>query len=524
MNLLPASGTHRDRDREDHDLDLVCVYPEAGINDRYKAFHALMVLPVVGSLMILCLVLVFGLCVAAFSFNWQAVMTSAVFFFLICPLWGAFFIKFKSSFPTNLLCRQSDFKLAWKTDSYQKSPPILWRSVIGASIYNYETNKKSFPYLVFDIDLSCYRLIERSFLIYQTKALWFDRYPVHKRASGAGYALSLAFPLHSFTLESDKLRLLSYLKERLDASVLNDNLLTMGADKNVPTYTQLWLDDMRSFRRARIGALEPGAHLKDDCFVIDSLRATGGQARIYRGTDTAGNKKVVLKEFVLPTNAGADVRNNSFASIKNEANFLSTLNHPGIVRLLDHFVEDHRAYLVLDFIEGETLRNLVKMQGPQPESLAAAVCVSICDLCIYLHNQTPPVVHRDLAPDNLILTPEGEVKLIDFSVAQHFEADRTKTVCGKHNYMAPEQFKGMPSTQSDLYSLGGTIYYLLTGNDPTPLTCLTLPAVLSGSVSDSASKKMSDVISKLTKLDPAERYQSAEDVLRDLKDLAPPPT
>ena len=89
------------------------------------------------------------------------------------------------------------------------------------------------------------------------------------------------------------------------------------------------------------------------------------------------------------------------------------------------------------------------------------------------------MVHRDFTPDNLMVTPEDEIKLIDFNVARLMESDSTRTVVGKHSYIAPEQFKGKPATKSDLYSFGCTLYYLLTASDPVPLSNSVLPEEVS---------------------------------------------
>ena len=485
-------------------LDLVCTAPDKGMRLRveYIRSSAVFLLSIIGAGF--SAGLVFTLVAAFPGFGCQ--LGLIVLVLVLCCLYV--FANFQCSFPTNIQCNPSALLLAWKSNTQKQSVPIRWDSIIGTSILN-QGQKEIFPYIVLNIDLAAYSFLERLILMYQTMSLWTNWYPCRQYGASLD-VLSVAFPLHSLTLETDKMRLLSFIKSKIDASLLSDNLLTMAESKGTPTYTQLWLDDMQSFRRSRTGALEPDTVLHEDRYLITGLLATGGQARIYRGLDKFTEQPVVLKEFVLPTNAGADVRNNSFASIKNEASFLSSLNHPGIVKLQDHFVEDHRAYLVLEFIEGNTLRNLVKANGPLSEELVVKICRSLCEICSYLHEQIPSVVHRDLTPDNMILTDDGELRLIDFSVAQHFEADRTKTVSGKHNYMAPEQFRGSPTTQSDLYALGGTLYYLLTGTDPTPLSCSVVPEHFN------VTEKMRNLISQLTKMDLSARYKSAADVVRDL--------
>jgi serine/threonine protein kinase len=118
-----------------------------------------------------------------------------------------------------------------------------------------------------------------------------------------------------------------------------------------------------------------------------------------------------------------------------------------------------------------------------------------------------------LTPDNLMLSSDGRIKLLDFNVAQQLESNTTRTVVGKHNYMAPEQFRGKPTTQSDLYSLGCTLYYLIVGADPTPLTCLKT----SDKVAVPAD--LDELISQLTKLEPADRCPSAADAQQQVTAL-----
>lgn len=138
---------------------------------------------------------------------------------------------------------------------------------------------------------------------------------------------------------------------------------------------------------------------------------------------------------------------------------LQNLKHDSIVQLLHYFIEDHRAYLVLEYIEGETLQELVDRFTPLPLSEICRFAISLSGVLAYLHGRQPSVVHGDFAPDNVMVTKEGRVKLIDFMVACEAdpESNTHSTLAGKPNFMAPAQYRGYCSTQSDIYSLGGTI-------------------------------------------------------------------
>ncbi len=322
--------------------------------------------------------------------------------------------------------------------------------------------------------------------------------------------LHVNFPLDSLNLDADKFRLLSAIREMAPQTALAPDFDDIFKSKHAPTYTELWLDDMQTFRRQSAHELPTGSPVNDGRYKVIDKIATGGQAKIYKALDTRTDTLVALKELVLPVNAGAEVRNRSFANVKKEALLLAHLNHSGILKLLDNFVEDHRAYLVFEYIDGRTLRNIVQNDGPIDENKVISAAIDICDILAYLHSQSPPVVHRDIAPDNLMIAADGKILLLDFNFAQQLESNATRTVVGKHNYMAPEQFKGKPCPQSDLYSLGGTLSFLLTGDDPTPISC-SRPGALRP-----VDPALDNIVAQLTAPDLASQYKSAGDAAADL--------
>ena len=122
------------------------------------------------------------------------------------------------------------------------------------------------------------------------------------------------------------------------------------------------------------------------------------------------------------------------------------------------------------------------------------------------------MVHRDFTPENLILSKEGVLKLVDFNVAQQQESTATGTVVGKHCFISPEQFRGKPTSQSDIYSMGATLYYLLTGEDPGPITCSHPKQKVEG-----LSDNIDELVAKATALSAPKRYLNASDVRKDLE-------
>src|SRR5262249_27367437 len=123
----------------------------------------------------------------------------------------------------------------------------------------------------------------------------------------------------------------------------------------------------------------------------------------------------------------------------------------------------------------------------------------------------PPVVHRDFTPENLILLGDRQIKLIDFNVAQELESTSTKTVVGKHAYIPPEQFRGRAVIQSDIYALGGTLFFFLTGEDPEPITSVHPKEKVS-----SVSAELDAIVARATQPAVAQRYADSQAVMKDL--------
>lgn len=185
------------------------------------------------------------------------------------------------------------------------------------------------------------------------------------------------------------------------------------------------------------------------------------------------------------------------------------------MKLYDVFVENGRAYLVLEYVNGKSLRQLVEEIGPYNSSAAVDAGLQLCNILKYLHNQSPPVVHRDFSPENLLVSLSNTIKLIDFTVAIEEVPGTSYTVAGKQAYIAPEQFRGKPCHQSDIYSLGAVLYFILTGANPKPLSCSD-PRQRRDGLSDA----LCMIVQRCTALDLRERYTSVESVEDDLRRLS----
>jgi hypothetical protein len=308
-------------------------------------------------------------------------------------------------------------------------------------------------------------------------------------------------------------RLHTALKQFVPQAAIDAQLHDLLNPVRVDSYTHLWLEVLAtSPQRLRQDVLPPNATIANDRYEIVRHIGAGGQGVAYLGRAREGAfapnspaLDVVLKEFVLPYHGGLTVTKKALDNIQHEADLLKRLTHPRIVRLVDLFVEDQRAYLVLEHVEGESLRDIVKQQGAYSEPQAIEIGIQMCDILTYLHSQDPPVLHRDFTPENLIMSQDGQITLIDFNVAQVMQANATRTVVGKHSYIPPEQFRGKATPQSDLYALGASLYYLLTGAEPEPITPAH-PRQLNSSVS----AELDDLIAKATATECGDRLPNAE--------------
>ncbi|MFA7337604.1 MAG: serine/threonine-protein kinase [Candidatus Obscuribacterales bacterium] len=288
-------------------------------------------------------------------------------------------------------------------------------------------------------------------------------------------------------------------------------------------YTNLWLESLDSTgKRQRTTILDSGDRLADNLYTVTRQLGAGGQGRAYlakRNAQRADSDNepmtVVLKEYILPTQLDA-ISNDTIeqAVHKSEAAILAKLNHPGVVKLLDCFEEDHRGYLVLEFVEGTPIHDLVSNRGAFSEAEAREIAISLCQVMAYMHSRSPAVIHGDLTPENLILKENGTVCVIDFTIAHYYSKERKQKVCGKEGYVAPEQYAGYDSPQSDIYSIGCTLYFMLTALD---CETLTQPSLQSEQVK--VSEAMKAILAKATAKAVAERYIDCVALEADLVSL-----
>jgi len=185
-----------------------------------------------------------------------------------------------------------------------------------------------------------------------------------------------------------------------------------------------------------------------------------------------------LKEVAPDLSANQESKEQAHEQFYREASTLARLDHPNLPKVSDFFSERGRDYLVMDFVPGKDLRQLLDEAISNgrflPEQQVLKWAAQLCDALEYLHSQDPPVLHRDIKPDNARLTPGNAIKLVDFGLVKLMAPDETKTITilqglGTVQFTPLEQYggdTGHTDPRSDIYSLGGTLYHLLTGKPP----------------------------------------------------------
>lgn len=262
-------------------------------------------------------------------------------------------------------------------------------------------------------------------------------------------------------------------------------------------------------RCAKCGKLLPGTQLQTR-YRIESVLSGGGQGAIYLAQALRfGNDQCIVKEL-RENFADPSERQAAIQMFDSEANMLQRLNHQRIPRVMDRFDEHGKHYIVMAYVQGETLEAVLQREGSPglPEEQVLGWVDQICEVLEYLHSQNPPVIFRDLKPSNIMIGPDDQIRLIDFGISRFFKLGQTRDTwnMGTAGYAPPEQFgQGQTDVRSDVYSLGAMTHQLLSGRDPSRAPFQFPPL---NSLSTSISKEVEAVIGKALALDPANRYQS----------------
>ncbi len=260
----------------------------------------------------------------------------------------------------------------------------------------------------------------------------------------------------------------------------------------------------------------PNGAILDNRYRILELLGEGGMGSVYK----AENQRMpgplwAIKELLIEAFADPRELREAVDRFEKESTLmgqLTILPHPRLPRVIDRFTENGRYYFIMEFVPGKSLdRMLEDAKAPLPERQVVECAIQVCEALTFIHSQTPPVILRDLKPGNIMITPQGDVKLIDFGIARIWKPGQKSNTenLGTMTYASPEHLgqTGQTDARSDMYSLGATMFHLLTNEEPTPLD--PPPPGTLRARNPAISQRVEEIIIKAMELDPNRRFQSA---------------
>ena len=255
--------------------------------------------------------------------------------------------------------------------------------------------------------------------------------------------------------------------------------------------------------------LEIGSLLHNRYRIVENL-AQGGMGSVYSATDENLGMLVAVKENLFSTEEYA-------RQFRLEAVIMANLRHPNLPRVSDHFtIAGQGQYLIMDFIEGEDLRERMERVGTLSEDEVIVIGAAICDGLTYLHTRKPVILHRDIKPGNVKISPDGHIVLVDFGLAKVVQGNQATTVGARAmtpGYSPPEQYgTARTDPRSDIYSLGATLYAAITGVIPEDGLARAMDNIQLAPLrkrSPNTSRKLALAIEKAMAVDPIDRYQTA---------------
>lgn len=263
-------------------------------------------------------------------------------------------------------------------------------------------------------------------------------------------------------------------------------------------------------------SLEPGTIL-NNMYRVEKILGKGGMGNVYLVDRDC--RKFVVKELMFAEGTVFDPETAREIFFR-EAEFMAKFDHPGLPKTYGVFSHNGRDYITMDYIEGQTLEEIINASKvPLEEEKAINWAIEIATIIDYLHNSFhAPVIYRDLKPANIIITPSGKVKLVDFGIARFFNPDKNTDTfrCGSPGYAAPEQYKGrgQTGTQTDVFGLGVILFQILTKYDPT-LKLFAFPPMKS--LNSSITPELERIITRAIQLNPLKRYISMAEFREELQ-------
>lgn len=246
----------------------------------------------------------------------------------------------------------------------------------------------------------------------------------------------------------------------------------------------------------------------NDRYRVLKLLGQGGFFKTYLVLDEKSNKQWAMKVCdKAHKNYSSTLRN----TILQEPHMMMKFNHPAIPRVIDIIEDENKICIIREFVEGQPLDTLVKNNGTIKQEVVVDWAKQLCDALGYLHKQNPPYIYRDMKPANVILQPDGNVKIIDFGIAMVYDPSKQDdTIIGTRGFAAPEQYLGKSDCRSDIFALGMTMHYLLTGVDPNTPPYETKPI---REIKPQLSARLEAIITRCINPNPDERFQSCDELM-----------
>jgi outer membrane protein assembly factor BamB len=236
---------------------------------------------------------------------------------------------------------------------------------------------------------------------------------------------------------------------------------------------------------------------------------------VYRARDTnfKAIRLVAVKEMISNITDPL-VRKKIYINYERESNILATLRHQSIPRIYDYFMLNERAYLVMEFIQGRDLDDiLAETTSFFPESEVVGWGIELCDVLHYLHSHKPePIIFRDIKPSNIMITPTNHIMLVDFGIAKLFDAAAKNTMIGTQGYSPPDQYRGEATPKVDIYALGATMHHLLTLRDPRLEAPFSFPERPIKEINPNVSDELVAVIDRTLAYNPEDRFGTTDEM------------
>lgn len=251
--------------------------------------------------------------------------------------------------------------------------------------------------------------------------------------------------------------------------------------------------------------------LVDGKYKILNKVGQGGMSVVYLAMNERANKQWAIKEVRKDGVSDFEVVKQNLVA---ETDILKKLNHRHLPSIIDVIDMDESFLIVMDYIEGITLKQVLEREGVQPQDRVVEWAKQICDVLGYLHSRKPPIVYRDMKPSNVMLKPDGNITVFDFGTAREYKSGNSEdTTClGTKGYAAPEQYggRGQTDARTDIYCLGATLYHLLTGHNPSQPPYEMRPI---RQWNPNLSSGLERIILKCTAADPNDRYQTCAELM-----------